>query len=221
MNDSQPQAPSPEIAALRVEYRKRSLSEDHVHPDPIRQFTTWLQEAIAAGALEPTAMALATCADNAPSVRMVLLKGVDAEGFVFFTNYQSRKARELEAVPHRAALAFYWAELERQVRVEGLVTRTSAAESDAYFDSRPVQSRIGAAVSPQSRPIASRAELEQRMRELAARYPDGNIPRPAEWGGYRLMPEVIEFWQGRPSRLHDRIEYRRVGGEWRIGRLAP
>lgn len=207
---------------MRVEYRQRSLSEAEVNPDPIRQFIIWLEEAIAAGALEPTAMALATCSpDGMPSVRMVLLKGVDAGGLVFFTNYQSRKGRELETRP-AAALAFYWPELERQVRVEGSVARVTPAESDAYFASRPSESRIGAAVSPQSQPIPSRDFLEQRVRDLAREYPNGNIPRPAEWGGYRLTPHRIEFWQGRPSRLHDRIEYQSLApAKWQIRRLAP
>ena len=212
----------PDLTKLRVEYKQRSLSEEDVDADPIAQLVLWLNEAVAAQAHEPNAMALATCTRDAiPSVRMVLLKEINQEGLSFFTNYDSRKGRELEANPQAAAV-FFWPELERQVRVEGSVEHTSSAESDAYFRSRPPGSRIGAAASPQSQPVPSRHVLEQRAQELLNRYPDSNVPRPSNWGGYRLRPSRLEFWQGRPSRLHDRIEYiRHAGSNWQIRRLAP
>lgn len=190
--------------------------------DPIRRFREWLDLAVRHGFREPNAMALATGdAAGRPSVRMVLLKGVDDSGFVFFTNYESRKGRELAANP-RASLAFYWDALERQVRIEGSVERVGADESDAYFASRPRGSRIAAAASPQSEPIPDRESLERRYRELDARFPGDTIPRPPHWGGYRLVPESIEFWEGRPDRMHDRTRYRREpGGDWRVDRLAP
>lgn len=216
-----PRATSLDLARLRLEYRQRSLSEDEVDSDPFRLFLHWFNECLSAGAHEPNAMTLATCdAAGRPSARVVLLKGFDERGFVFFTNYQSRKALELEQNPH-AALVFYWPELERQVRAEGDVARTSDAEADAYFASRPRQSQLGSAASPQSRVIPSRQVLEERERELDKQFPEGNIPRPAHWGGYRISPRRIEFWQGRPGRLHDRIEYLLEDGSWQIRRLAP
>ncbi len=225
--ETRPQADSPQVSAaelarLRVDYCQKSLSETEVDPIPVRQFIVWLEEAIAVKANEPNAMTLATATpDGLPSARVVLLKGVDSAGFSFYTNYQSQKANDLEANP-RAALCFWWPELARQVRVEGPVSRTTPAESDAYFSSRPFAARIGSAASPQSRPIESRAALEHRERELLAEYPDGNIPRPDHWGGYRLKPTRFEFWQGRPSRLHDRLVYAiDAAGAWRITRLAP
>ncbi len=206
----------------RREYGQAALNEDDVDPDPIRQFERWFAEARGARlAAEPNAMTLATATpDGTPSARIVLLKGVDGRGFVFFTDYRSRKGRELEANP-RAALVLYWAELERQVRVEGTVTHLTRAESDAYFQSRPVGSRIGAWTSHQSQPIVGREILERRYQELTAQYGDGLVPLPPHWGGYRLAPVAIEFWQGRASRLHDRIRYARAGEAWRRERLSP
>ncbi len=228
------------IAHLRSTYRRATLAESDVDADPFVQFDRWLKEAIASAALEPTAMTLATV-DNAgrPSARVVLLKGLDVpfalanasrRGFVWFTNYESRKGRDL-ASRDQAALCFFWPELERQVRIEGRVEMTSAEESDRYFETRPIDSRIAAWASPQSEVIASRVEIEAREREHRARFHVSddavsvNIPRPPHWGGYRLVPDLIEFWQGRPSRLHDRIVYRGMdddnAGSWTIARLAP
>lgn len=210
------------IADLRKEYTRLGLNEADAATDPFTQFRAWFDAALQANLPEPNAMTLATATpDGVPSARVVLLKGVDERGFVFFTNYESRKGNELAANPH-AALVFYWPELERQVRIEGDVERVSAEESDAYFQSRPFGSRIGAWASAQSRPIEGRAWLEQRVAELEARYADGDIPRPPYWGGYRVIPRAVEFWQGRPSRLHDRLRYtRQDDGSWRIERLSP
>jgi pyridoxamine 5'-phosphate oxidase len=218
---SDPIIAAPDLARLRTEYRHHSLSESKVDADPVRQFLVWFNECLAVKANEPNAMTLATCdAHGTPSARIVLLKGVDA-GFVFFTNYQSHKARDLAQNP-RAALAFWWPELERQVRVEGDISKTTDAEADAYFSSRPRDSQIGSAASPQSEVIASRQVIEDRAGTLREQFPTGNIPRPPHWGGYRLLPRRVEFWQGRPSRLHDRIEYVRDGSAgWLIRRLAP
>jgi pyridoxamine 5'-phosphate oxidase len=206
----------------RKDHNRSRLLEEDVDPDPIRQFLAWYEDASQSGVAESNAMALATATpDGRPSVRMVLLRGVDERGFTFFTNYESRKAREIEANP-RAAFVFFWHELERQVRVEGRIERASAAESDDYFRSRPKGARLGAWASPQSDVVASRDVLEARFRGLEDQYPHDDIPRPANWGGYRLMPDSIEFWQGRPNRLHDRLRYtRRDKGSWRIERLAP
>ena len=212
----------PSIADLRREYTRAVLHEDDLHPDPIEQFREWFSQALETDVHEPTAMTLATASpDGRPSARMVLLKGIEPEGFVFYTDYRSRKARELEANPH-AALVFFWPELERQVRVTGVVRRVTTAESEAYFRSRPPGSRISAWASRQSEVLQSRAELEDRIREMRERFADGEIPLPPHWGGYRLEPETIEFWQGRESRLHDRIRYSRLSdGGWRTERLSP
>jgi pyridoxamine 5'-phosphate oxidase len=211
------------LADLRKEYTQRRLDEGDVAADPFTQFGVWFDEALGAQLHEPNALTLCTVgADGRPAGRVVLLKGFDARGFVFYTNYTSRKGRELAANPW-ACMVFYWGELERQVRIEGLVAMVAPEESDAYFDSRPRGSRLGALVSQQSAVIAHRALLEQRMAELEAQYAgDTPIARPAHWGGYRLAPTSVEFWQGRPSRLHDRIRYQQgAGGAWLIERLSP
>ncbi|RQR30600.1 pyridoxamine 5'-phosphate oxidase [Burkholderia sp. Bp9143] len=211
------------LADLRINYSRASLDEADAAPDPFAQFDRWFKEALAAKLPEPNTMTLATVGDNGrPSARIVLIKGVDERGFVFFTNYESRKGRDLAAHPH-AALLFYWIELERQVRIEGRIEKTSADESDRYFASRPLGSRIGAWASEQSAVIDSRATLEAREKDVAERYGE-NPPRPAHWGGYRVVPDAIEFWQGRPSRLHDRLLYTRdaaAASGWTISRLSP
>jgi pyridoxamine 5'-phosphate oxidase len=211
-----------ELQRLRDEYRLTGLTESEVDSDPVRQFEQWLETAIAARLSEANAMTLATATpDGLPSARTVLLKAFDERGFVFYTNYESQKGQELAANP-RAALLFYWAALERQVRIAGTVTRVAREESLRYFHSRPAGSQLGALASPQSRPVPDRAELEARLHTLAQRYPAGDIPLPDYWGGYRVTPAMFEFWQGRPDRLHDRLRYTRTPvGAWAITRLAP
>jgi len=209
------------LADLRKTYTLGGLRRADLAADPITQFNRWMQQALDANLTEPTAMALATAdAAGRPAVRIVLLKGVDERGFLFFTNYESRKAKELAANPN-AALVLYWAELERQVRITGAVTKASRETSGKYFQSRPRGHQLGAWVSNQSEAIANRAALEERLAELEARFP-GDVPLPPCWGGYILSPIEIEFWQGRPNRLHDRFRYRKESGEaWLIERLAP
>ncbi|QDU84285.1 Pyridoxine/pyridoxamine 5'-phosphate oxidase [Planctomycetes bacterium Pla163] len=212
-----------DVANLRKDYVRHGLLESEAPTDPFDLFRTWFETAVDAGLEDPNAMTLATATtDGAPRARIVLLKGFDERGFCFFTNYASSKARELDANPS-AALVFYWHDLERQVRIEGATERTSTAESDAYFEMRPRDSRIGAHASPQSRELASRDELEARLAAEQKRFGEsGDVPRPDDWGGYRLIPSLIEFWQGRPARLHDRLAYRREGGStWTRARLAP
>jgi pyridoxamine 5'-phosphate oxidase len=208
------------LAAMRREYQQGGLDATDLAADPLEQLRRWLADAQRGGILEPNAMVLATAgADGAPSARTVLLKGLDAGGLVFHTNYASRKGRQLAENP-RAALLFPWVELQRQVELAGRVERLSEADSDAYWATRPHGSQLGSAASAQSQVIASRAELDEAYRALAQRHPDA-VPRPAHWGGFRLVPDQVEFWQGRLDRLHDRLRYRRAGDAWVIERLAP
>ncbi|MBC6368069.1 pyridoxamine 5'-phosphate oxidase [Algoriphagus sp. AK58] len=209
------------LSEIRKEYTLKSLDVSEVSIDPLRQFKTWFEEAVDAEALEVNAMCLSTIGlDGFPNARIVLLKELD-HGFVFFTNYESEKGKELQAHP-KASITFFWPELERQVRIRGEVTKVSNSESDEYFFSRPLGSQIGAWTSPQSREISSREELEAKLKEVEENFKKNTLLRPAHWGGYRLIPNKLEFWQGRPSRLHDRICYeKQISGDWKITRLAP
>lgn len=212
-----------DLEKLRQEYAERTLNASDADPDPFRQLEHWLADALEAGLPEPNAMTLATCTpDGKPSARVVLLKGIEGGGLDFYTNYESRKGRELEENP-RAAVVFLWLELQRQLRVEGRVERVSEEQSSRYFQSRPIGSQIGAAASPQSRIMNDRAELERNFAELEKQYNEaGHISRPPNWGGYRIIPDCFEFWQGRSSRLHDRLQYALdAEGRWRLERLAP
>ncbi len=209
------------LADLRLNYTQAGLTETDINPDPLQQFQTWLAQAIAAELPEPNAMMLSTVSETGhPIARMVLLKGLDERGFTFYTNYTSAKGRQLTQHPW-AALVFWWAQLERQVRVGGRVEKIPEAESDAYFQSRPRASQLGAWASPQSQTIGDRQDLEANLTRLEQQYADQPIPRPPHWGGFRVVPHLIEFWQGRPSRLHDRLEFQRQGKQWQMRRLAP
>ena len=210
-----------DLAAVRRDYALASLAEHDVDPDPIRQFERWFADAVSARLPEPNAMTLSTATrDGVPSARIVLLKGVDADGFVFYTDYRSRKGAELAENP-LAALTFLWKEIERQVRITGAVSRVTTQESEAYFRTRPPGSRLGAWASHQSSVIASREELDARLRDVTERFADGDVPLPPHWGGFCVAPDEIEFWQGRPDRLHDRLLYRRGERGWEISRLSP
>jgi pyridoxamine 5'-phosphate oxidase len=210
-----------DASSLRKEYTRAGLDRADLDPNPIVQFQEWFEKVIDADLHEPNAMIVSTAStDGKPSARTVLLKGYDERGFVFYTNYEGRKANEIEANP-MCALLFYWGELERQVRIEGRASRLSGDESDAYFEGRPRGSRLGAWASEQSRPVEDRSVLEERVKALEAQYEGREIPRPPFWGGYRVEPDTIEFWQGREKRLHDRLVYRRDDGAWRIERLQP
>lgn len=213
----------PTIADLRREYARSRLDEQDLAADPFVMFATWFAQAVETAVPEPNAMTLATVGPNGtPSARIVLLKAADAAGFVFFTDYRSRKGAELAANPH-AALVFYWHELERQVRIVGTASRISESESDAYYRTRPLGSRLGAWASEQSAVLPSRGALESRLAAVEARYPDAEVPRPPHWGGFRVTPAEVEFWQGRESRLHDRLRYRRAddADAWIVERLSP
>ena len=210
------------IADLRREYTRASLDVTTVNPDPVKQFETWFEEAMNAGVIEPNAMTLSTVnAHNRPSARIVLLKGVENGKFIFYSNFQSKKGRELEANP-ACALTFFWPDIERQVRIEGVSERVADAIAERYFQSRPRASQIGAWASPQSTVIKNRDILDERAAQIEKRFESNQVlPKPHQWGGFQVDPLVIEFWQGRPSRLHDRIEYTKVDGSWKINRLAP
>jgi pyridoxamine 5'-phosphate oxidase len=221
MTDARARDVSGTIAQLRQPHADIGLRLSDLDPDPLEQFRAWLEIALEARLVLPNTMALATASrEGRPSARMVLLKGVDERGFTFYSNYESRKGRELVENPH-AALVFHWAQLERQVRVTGSVERLDAGESEAYFRTRPLGSRLGAWASRQSEVVSGRDELEQRLRDLSLRYSDENVPLPPYWGGYVLAPIEIEFWQGRENRMHDRFRYERADGGWEIARLSP
>ena len=208
------------IADIRKDYTKASLSESDVAKNPLIQFRKWFDEAISSQVLEPNAMNLATIKKDRVSSRIVLLKDLDAQGFVFYTNYESQKGQQM-ANNQNVALTFFWPELERQVRIEGVVEKVSVKESTAYFHSRPRGSQIGAWVSHQSNTINSREYLEQRQEEYQRQFEGKQVSKPAYWGGYRVIPNLLEFWQGRSSRLHDRIQFEKVNNDWKIERLSP
>jgi len=209
------------ISSIRKDYQLHSLSESDVHANPVVQFSQWWDEALKSDIVEVNAMTLSTItAAGRPSARIVLLKGYDEKGFVFYTNYESDKGQQLDANPY-ASLVFFWKELERQVRIEGKCERVSLEESDEYYNSRPLGSKLGAWASPQSKVIEGRENLDKNAAALLEQYASGEIPRPSHWGGYRVVTETIEFWQGRSNRLHDRIKYSHQDGAWRIERLAP
>jgi pyridoxamine 5'-phosphate oxidase len=212
----------PDLTGLRNEYAAHGLRRADLHSDPLQQFAAWFAAALAADIRDVNAMSLATATpDGKPSVRIVLLKGFDERGFAFFTNYDSEKGLQIEANPY-AALVFYWVQLERQVRISGAVEKTSREDSAAYFHSRPLGSRLGAWASKQSEIVDARQILDTRLTEMTERFENGDVPLPPHWGGYRVKPDKIEFWQGRPNRLHDRFRYSRRGdGTWQIDRLAP
>ena len=212
---------SKKLSEIRNEYKYQQLTENNVNHNPFLQLKSWLDEALTSEIHEATAMNLSTVGrDGKPSSRIVLLKELSEAGLTFFTNYESKKGKELFQNPF-AAILFFWPELERQVRVEGKVKKVSAGESDEYFKSRPIGSRIGANISPQSQVIPGRELLEKKQLEFAKRFESKEIPRPSHWGGYILVPEMFEFWQGRESRLHDRLRFTKFDGEWKIERLAP
>jgi len=212
---------APSFEELRVEYRSAPLEQTDLDPDPFVQLTRWIEEAAAAEVEEPNAFVLATAADDGrPAARALLLKELSPEGLVFFTNYRSRKAAELAANPQASAV-FLWVPIRRQVRVEGLVEKVASEVSDEYFASRPLEARAASAASPQSEVVESRQHLEQLLEDLRRAHPDGDVPRPTHWGGYRLIPDYFEFWQGREARFHDRFRYVKSQAGWRIDRLAP
>ncbi|MBO6587244.1 MAG: pyridoxamine 5'-phosphate oxidase [Gracilimonas sp.] len=209
------------LQKLREDYSKHSLDESDVHKNPFKQFERWMEEAVEAEVPEPNAMTLATVdANQKPHTRIVLLKGLEDGSFIFYTNYGSDKGKELEQNPN-ASLCFLWLQLERQVRIDGTVEKIPKEESEAYFKQRPYKSQLGALASNQSAEVPNREFLEKKFADLEAKYPEGEVPMPESWGGYRVIPESVEFWQGRRSRLHDRIKYQLTGNKWEIKRLSP